>query len=380
MLQTVTMKVQVYPDPRQGQLFLVTLQAYQEACNFVSGYIFSTHDLKQASLNHALYHTLRNRFSLRSQMAQSVIKTVIARYQSILTTEKEWIKPKFKNLQYDLVWNRDYSLTDSLFSVNTLEGREKVSYASQGMESYFDRSIYTFGTAKLVFRKGKFYLHIPVSRELPDLNISDIKNVAGIDVGVNFLAACYNSVGKTTFYNGHTVKHKRIQYQRMRRKLQAIHTASAKRCLKRMDHRENRWMQDVNHCISKALVSSQPEGTLFVLEDLNGITRGKSEPSRKYGRHRHVSWAFYDLQKKIEYKALRNGSMVLFVDPSYTSQKCPKCGHIEKGNRSKERHTFRCKNCSYQSNDDRIGAMNLYQKGLSWLEQEQVRQSGTVAG
>ena len=264
--------------------------------------------------------------------------------------------------------------------MNTLEGREKVSYASQGMESYFDRSIYTFGTAKLVFRKGKFYLHIPVSRELPDLNISDIKNVAGIDVGVNFLAACYNSVGKTTFYNGHTVKHKRIQYQRMRQKLQAIHTASSKRCLKRMNHRENRWMQDVNHCISKALVSSQPEGTLFVLEDLNGITRGKSEPSRKYGCHRHVSWAFYDLQKKIEYKALRNGSMVLFVDPSYTSQKCPKCGHIEKGNRSKERHTFRCKNCSYQSNDDRIGAMNLYQKGLSWLEQEQVRQSGTVAG
>ena len=380
MLQTVTMKVQIYADDHQKQLLLTTLQAYQKACNFVSEYIFSFHDLKQASLNRAFYHTLRDRFSLRSQMAQSVIKTVIARYQSILTTEKEWIKPEFKNLQYDLVWNRDYSLTDSLFSVNTLEGREKVSYASQGMESYFDRSIYTFGTAKLVFRKGKFYLHIPVSRELPDLNISDIKNVAGIDVGVNFLAACYNSVGKTTFYNGHTVKHKRIQYQRMRQKLQAIHTASSKRCLKRMNHRENRWMQDVNHCISKALVSSQPEGTLFVLEDLNGITRGKSEPSRKYGCHRHVSWAFYDLQKKIEYKALRNGSMVLFVDPSYTSQKCPKCGHIEKGNRSKERHTFRCKNCSYQSNDDRIGAMNLYQKGLSWLEQEQVRQSGTVAG
>lgn len=380
MLQMVTMKVQVYPDPRQGQLFLVTLQAYQEACNFVSGYIFSTHDLKQASLNRALYHTLRDRFSLRSQMAQSVIKTVIARYQSILTTEKEWIKPEFKKLQYDLVWNRDYSLTDSLFSVNTLEGREKVSYASQGMESYFDRSIYTFGTAKLVFRKGKFYLHIPVSRELPDIQVSDIKNVAGIDIGVNFLAACYDSAGKTSFYNGHTVKHKRIQYQRMRQKLQAIHTASAKRCLKRMDHRENRWMQDVNHCISKALVSSQPGGTLFVLEDLTGIARGKSEPFRRYGRHRHVSWAFYDLQKKIEYKALRNGSMVLFVDPSYTSQKCPKCGHIEKGNRRKECHTFGCKNCGYQSNDDRIGAMNLYQKGLSWLEQEQVRQFDTVAG
>lgn len=380
MLQTVTMKVQIYADDHQKQLLLTTLQAYQKACNFVSEYIFSSRNLKQASLNHALYHTLRDRFFLRSQMAQSVLKTVIARYKSILTTEKEWIKPEFQKLQYDLVWNRDYSLTDSFFSVNTLEGREKVPYAKKGMEPYFDRSIYTFGTAKLVCRKGKFYLHIPVSRELPDLNVSNIKNVAGIDVGVNFLAACYDSSGKTSFYNGHTIKHKRIQYQRMRRKLQTIHTASAKRCLRCMDHRENRWMQDVNHCISKALVSSQPKGTLFVLEDLTGIARGKSEPFRRYGRHRHVSWAFYDLQKKIEYKALRNGCMVLFVDPSYTSQRCPKCGHIEKGNRSKERHTFRCKNCSYQSNDDRIGAMNLYQKGLSWLEQEQVRQFDTVAG
>lgn len=380
MLQTVTMKVQIYADAQQKQFLLDTLQAYKEACNFVSAYIFSSHDLKQASLNRALYHTLRDRFSLRSQMAQSVLKTVIARYKSILAKEEGWIRPQFQKFQYDLVWNRDYSLTDSFFSVNTLEGRVKVPYASHGMEPYFDHSLYIFGTAKLVFRKGKFYLHIPVSRDLPDVIVSDIRNVAGIDVGVNFLAACYDSAGKTTFYNGHAVKHKRIRYQRMRRKLQAIHTASARRCLKCMDHRENRWMQDVNHCISKALVSAQPKGTLFVLEDLTGIARGKSEPFRKYGRHRHVSWAFYDLQKKIEYKALRNGCMVLFVDPAYTSQRCPKCGHIEKENRSKERHTFCCKNCSYQSNDDRIGAMNLYQKGLSWLEQEQVRQFDTVAG
>ena len=40
-------------------------------------------------------------------MAQSVLKTVIARYKTILENQNEWIKPSFKKPQYDLVWNRD---------------------------------------------------------------------------------------------------------------------------------------------------------------------------------------------------------------------------------------------------------------------------------
>jgi len=42
----------------------------------------------------------------------------------------------------------------------------------------------------------------------------------------------------------------------------------ARHRLKAIGQRENRWMQDVNHCISKALVENNPKHTLFVLEDL----------------------------------------------------------------------------------------------------------------
>ena len=70
----------------------------------------------------------------------------------------------------------------------------------------------------------------------------------------------------------------------------------------------------------------------------------------------------------LEYKAQINNSIVIFVDPRYTSQQCPKCGHIEKNNRDKKKHIFCCKNCSYKSNDDRIGAMNLCRKGIEYIE------------
>ena len=60
-------------------------------------------------------------------------------------------------------------------------------------------------------------------------------------------------------------------------------------------------------------------------------------------------------------------SLKQWVNPAYTSQTCPKCGHTEKANRNKRLHIFCCKNCSYQSNDDRIGAMNLHRMGIELL-------------
>jgi predicted transposase len=104
---TTTAKIQIYPSDNEKELLSQTMIAYQKACNCVSEYIFRNHDLKLKSLNKVLYRRLRNEYGLRSQMAQSVIKTVIAKYKTILENQKKWIKPNFKKPQYDLVWNRD---------------------------------------------------------------------------------------------------------------------------------------------------------------------------------------------------------------------------------------------------------------------------------
>ena len=130
MQQTITIRLKLKTKAEDEALFFSTMTAYREACNYVSAYIFNTHDLKQGSLSKVLYYQLREKFALRSQMAQSVIKTVIARYKTVLTNQKDWIKPVFKKLQYELVWNRDYSLTNNCFSVNTLEGRLRLSYCN----------------------------------------------------------------------------------------------------------------------------------------------------------------------------------------------------------------------------------------------------------
>ena len=368
---TVTAKVQVAASDTDKALLDRTMSVYRDACNYVSEYVFRTHDLKQFSLNKALYFLLREKFGLKSQMAQSVFKTVIARYKTILENQNEWIKPSFRKPQYDLVWNRDYSLTQNCFSVNTLNGRVKLPYFADGMSKYFDHEIYRFGTAKLVNKHGRYYLHIPVTYDIEESNIADICNVVGIDRGINFVVTTYDSRHKTGFVSGKAMKKKRANYSRLRKELQMRQTPSSRRRLKAIGQQENRWMQDVNHQVSKALVENNPKHTLFVLEDLSGI-RNATERVRTKERYVSVSWSFYDLEQKLIYKAKQNQSTVIKVDPRYTSQCCPICGHTEKSNRNKKIHLFACKNCGYKSNDDRIGAMNLYRMGINYLADSQV--------
>ena len=366
MQMTVTAKIQLVVSAENCELLDSTANAYRNACNFVSEYIFRTHNLKQFSLNKELYYEIREKFGLGSQMTQSVLKTVISRYKTIQTNQHEWIQPKFKIPQFDLVWNRDYSLSQNYFSVNTLNGRLKLPYYAKGMEKYFDKGTYRFGTATLVFRHKRYFLHIPVTFEVDGCCDYDICNVVGIDRGINFVVATYDSKHQSGFVSGKVIKQKRGHYKNLRKQLQQVGTPSSRRRLKAIGQRENRWMQDVNHCVSKALVENNPKHTLFVLEDLSGV-RSATEKIRVKDRYISVSWSFYDLEQKLIYKAMQHQDKVIKVNPAYTSQCCPVCGHTEKANRNKKIHLFCCQNCGYKSNDDRIGAMNLYRMGIDYL-------------
>lgn len=364
-ISTLTAKIQIYVPPEHTEMLNKTIHAYLEACNYLSVIVFQTKELNQRTLNDLYYRELRSGFRLKSQMAQSVIKTVIARYTSARSNGHDWNLVKFKRPEYDLVWNRDYSLNHDRFSVNTLDGRVKLCYNKQGMQHFFDGT-WKWGTAKLVYKHRKWFLHIPMTKESSELDFTKVNHIVGIDLGINFLATTYDSQSQTTFYPGRTVKHKRGQYKALRKQLQMRQTPSARKRLKQIGSRENRYVTDVNHLVTKALVERYPKGTLFVIENLKHV---RSATEKVCVRHRYVSvsWAFHQFREMLEYKAQLNGQRVIAVNPKYTSQTCPKCGHIERANRNKKTHTFECRTCHYRSNDDRIGAMNLYRKGIEYI-------------
>ena len=62
-----------------------------------------------------------------------------------------------------------------------------------------------------------------------------------------------------------------------------------------------------------------------------------------------------------------NQCNVITVDAAYTSQRCPKYAQITKEARDHHLHLYQCPYCGYSTNDDRIGAMNLYELGKQYL-------------
>lgn len=388
---TKTIKLRIHVTPEQEVLFRQVTEQYRQACNFVSRYIFDNQfDLTYQSLNKKLYSGLRGLFGLKSQLAQSSIKTTIARYKTVKqqlfrkpyrykdedgdwqhipkTLEWLWNPIFFRRPQADLVRNRDYSFVDDgqALSINTLGERTKCTFEGNHFVGYLDGS-YRLGTAKLVELKGQWYLHIPVTKAVEDFQKKDIRHVVGIDRGLRFLAVSYDEQGKTEFVSGKKIITKRHKFQEVRRQLQYKGTKSAKRKLKAISGRENRWMSDVNHQISKTLVQKYGKDTLFVLEDLAGVSFEESNLSRTTKQNYELrSWAFYQLEQFLTYKAHENRSEVLKVSARYTSQRCPKCGTIRKENRNHHKHLYSCQ-CGYESNDDRIGAMNIQLLGTMWI-------------
>jgi len=366
MLETiVTAKIKILPTLEQRIILDDTLRVVKDASNYASEIAHTQNTLSSfKGLHYLAYKELRNRFGLKSQMTCNICTVVAGTYASMKSNKSNALAI-YKHPKIVYYYNRDYSFKrDGLVSISTLSERIKLEYIKTGLEHYFDGT-WEYGAATLVKKKGKYYLHIAFKKDIPVCLDSEITNVVGVDLGINYLATAINTSNQMMFISGKSIKNKRGQYKRTRKSLQKKGTASARRRLKKIGNRENRWMQDVNHCASKALVNFAGDNSLIVLEDLSGI-RTATEKVYKKNRYYTVSWAFYDLRQKIEYKAKLNGTQTVAVDPKYTSQKCPICGYTAKDNRDKKTHIFSCKSCGYTSNDDRIGAMNLRQMGIEY--------------
>ncbi len=388
-----TLKLHFIPNESDSIHLTHLVSQYRDACNFVSEYIFNHQfDLNQSSLNRALYQDIRTSFNLKSQSAQSVIKTVIARYKTSATqlTSKPfrfnddgvsyyvprdlfWLQQpiQFNRPQADLVYNRDYRFKDDFQTLRLTTSKGLIDVIPKGLshwDEYLDGS-WSFGTAKLVCLKSKWYLHIAISKEVPEFNTDTVRHVVGIDRGLRQLMTSYDEQGETMFFNGQEVLKRRRHYKELRRRLQACNTKGSKRRLRLLEHKENRWMTDVNHQLSKALIAHYGPNTLFVLEDLTNI-RFATEQVAKDSRYETVSWAFCQLEAMLTYKAAEIGSHVLLVPAHYTSQRCVKCGTIDKSNRDHHNHLYSCKNCGYTSNDDRLAAMNIQQLGTRYISGE----------
>ncbi len=137
-----------------------------------------------------------------------------------------------------------------------------------------------------------------------------------------------------------------------------------------MSGRELRFKRDINHQISKAIVSKAKGTTRAIaLEDLSGIRRSRETVRQSRNeRDRHSKWSFGQLRSFIEYKAKKEGIPLKMVNPYNTSRECPRCHCIDARNR-KTRSQFKCRECGFEAMADYVAACNIAAKARAAVNQ-----------
>ena len=100
---TITAKVKLYPTSEQMIILNKTLSVIRDVLNFVSAFVFGQEGIRYLELDHALYYPVRQQFGLRSQMTQSVFKTVLAKYKSIKAMDTPFRKHLFETSS--MIWS-----------------------------------------------------------------------------------------------------------------------------------------------------------------------------------------------------------------------------------------------------------------------------------
>lgn len=206
------------------------------------------------------------------------------------------------------------------------------------------------GTMRIVYKGNKIVAQIVYEAAEPEY--TDDGNVMGIDLGIKCPAVSYTSDGSVKFHgNGRKNKYMRRHYKYLRTKLGKAKKPDA---IKRINSKEQRIMKDIDHKISHDIVKTAVSHDVKVikLERLANI-RSTTRTSRKNNHSLHT-WSFYRLAQFIEYKAKLAGIKVEYVNPAYTSQKCPVCGNVHHANG----RNYTC-SCGFHIHRDLLGAMNI---------------------
>ena len=206
------------------------------------------------------------------------------------------------------------------------------------------------GTMRIVVKNNILIAQIVYETAEPE--IATEGSILGIDLGIKCPAVSYCSDGSIQFYgNGRQNKYMRRHYRYLRKKLQKKKSLKA---VKRINNKEQRIMKDIDHKISCQIVKTAIKHNVNIikLEQLQNI-RSATRTSRKNNPGLHT-WSFYRLAQFIEYKAKLAGIRVEYVNPAYTSQKCPVCGDIHHANDRQ----YTC-NCGFRIHRDLLGAMNI---------------------
>ncbi|WP_243714924.1 RNA-guided endonuclease InsQ/TnpB family protein [Actinomadura bangladeshensis] len=375
----LVMQVKLLPTPEQAAALDATLHTCNSLANRVSAVAYEKRvfsragvqklvyaDLKAAGLSaqpalHVIRKTADAYTTLHAQIDAGLLGGQRSRRRRQAESKPVMFRPDAAQPYDDrcLSWQMDARTV----SIWTTAGRVQ-GIAFTGKPSQLKTlAEYRKGESDLVFRGGVWFLY--TTCEIPEADQFDPVDWIGVDRGIVNLATTCDG----TNHQGKSLNKYRRAQARRRAELQkkkAAGSRSAARRLTRRKAREGRHAANINHAIANKIVAdAQRTGRGIALEELSGI-RDRVR-LRRYQRATLSTWPFHQLGTAIAYKARRAEVPFLEVDPAYTWQTCPRCGHVARGNRPSRDH-FCCRRCGLAGSADHIAAVNVRQRArTAWV-------------
>lgn len=345
MSQTVTVKIKLLPTKEQALTLTEMSKTYISTINdLVSEMVKEKKSTKKTSKNIDV--------SLPSAVKNQAIKDAKSVFKKAKKTKFETVPVLKKPM---CIWNnQNYSFDFThIYLPIMIDGKAKKT-PIRALLVYKDNRNFNLlkqklGTLRITKKSNKWVAQISVT--IPTVKKTGVK-VMGVDLGLKVPAVAVTDDEKVRFFgNGRENKYKKRKFRSVRKALGKKKKLNAIRNLK---NKEQRWMKDKDHKISRAIVNFAKENKVSVirLERLANI-RQTTRTSRKNEKNLHT-WSFYRLSQFIEYKANLEGIKVEYVNPSYTSQTCPRCSEKNKAQDRK----YKCK-CGFEKHRDIVGAMNI---------------------
>lgn len=247
-----------------------TLEGFADACNQILAVAKKEKCYNTTKLHHKVYKPVRAATGLKANHVCQAIRRVVG--NSKATKQVHIFRPTSISLDA-----RTFKYVEDGQTVGiTLKSRRvkfKLSVGAYQIALLRGQSLTSATLSKT--RPKDYYINFVVEVDTPPTGKTP--KVIGVDLGRRFLAVTTDVQNKTQFFSGSETIHKANQYQRVRKTLQRKGTRSATRRLKLVSGRQRRFTADVNHKISKYVVTPN---TLFGLEDLTHI-RERTKPKRK---------------------------------------------------------------------------------------------------
>ncbi len=380
LLVKQVVKVRVLPVGLEAAALNATLRACNNAASWLSTQMHADGVHRKYDAQRRFYAELRQRFGLSAQPAIRVIGKVADAYATLRANAAagNYGPPGSRRrttiLATPIVFRDDAAQPfdarclswqisnvfvdrEATVSIWTVRGRFRkirILAAPRDLALLRTRKI---GESDLVQRDGKWLLYATI--DAPEAPLTNpVNGFVGVDLGIVNIAA--TSDGDRAA--GARLNRYRKRQARLRKRLQAKKTSSARRLLRKRRRKERRFATDVNHYVSKRIVAeAERTGRGIAVEQLGGI-RDRVR-LRKPQRATLHSWAFAQLGGFLAYQAQAAGVAFVQVDPAHTSQTCSRCGRVDKRNR-RSQSVFECVRCGFVGHADHNAANNIAQRGV----------------